>query len=81
VVEKGIFFEKGFAPKRMRISTSSSTDRGDSKVAKDTYVAMRHGGAKQQQHYKEDDKLVGEDQSAKHVAKQVVISISSMSQF
>ena len=42
------------------ISTISSTGKGDSKVIKDTPVAMGHDAAKQQQPYRKDDKQVEE---------------------
>jgi len=40
------YFEEDFTPKEMVISTISSTGKGNSKVVKDTPVAMGHDAAK-----------------------------------
>jgi len=43
------FFEEDFTPTEMMILTISSTGKGDSKVVKDTPVAIEHNAAKPQQ--------------------------------
>jgi len=46
----------------MMISTISSTKKGNSKVVRDTAMAMGHNATKQQQPHRKDDKQVEEVQ-------------------